>query len=380
MKNYVALSAYAAACDGVPAELRFLETAVPATVRQNVLPDGGHAERSPMYHALALLDVRVLAATGLFPDRWQPFLGDTLARMDAALCAMSLADGDIGLFNDSWFGDAPRTADLVALPDAPVRALPETGYWRLGGGGGDSVLFDCGPCGPDRNPAHAHADFLAVETTFGGARFLVDCGVPTYTAGDARDASRSAAAHNGPRLAGAEPLEFWSSFRVGRRGRAVALDTADLEDFAPLVAAGRQDGYARLGAELRRFVGLWPGNGLLIADLWTGKGSGAAAVGFLVDGGWTPSGDGFAQGDILVSIRALAGVLSPPRPVAFWPRFDEERPAHRLDVAPEAGGGPVRAAIWFGWGGGEPPDAAALESLFARLAAARNAPTRPADS
>ena len=60
MKNYVALALYASACPAVPPALSLIEHGVPATIAQNILPDGGHAERSPMYHALALVDVRVL--------------------------------------------------------------------------------------------------------------------------------------------------------------------------------------------------------------------------------------------------------------------------------------------------------------------------------
>ena len=59
MKNHVALALYAAACPAVPPALSLIEHGVPATIAQNILPDGGHAERSPMYHALALVDVQI---------------------------------------------------------------------------------------------------------------------------------------------------------------------------------------------------------------------------------------------------------------------------------------------------------------------------------
>ena len=112
---------------------------------------------------------------------------------------------------------------------------------------------------------------LSIEATVAGKRFLVDTGVPTYTAGDLRDAARSAAAHNGPRLLGEEPLEFWKSFRVGRRGYAGLLDTSRLADLAPFQTAGWQSGYAYLKTDVRRFIGMWPGRALLVADLWLGS-------------------------------------------------------------------------------------------------------------
>lgn len=374
MKNLVALSAFAAACDTVPAPLRSLETGVPRSLRQNVLADGGHAERSPMYHALALLDVRALIASGLFAESWQPALEETRARMETALAAMSLGDGEIALFNDAWLGEAPPARDLVAIPESGTQRLKDTGYVRLAGGG-DVVVFDCGPCGPDANPGHAHADFLSVETTVAGFRFLVDTGVPTYTAGHARDASRAAGAHNGPRIVGAEPIEVWASFRVGRRGRAETLDPSAFAGLAPLSAAGRQDGYAPFGVEVRRFVGLWPGRGLLVADLWRGGDPSRAATGFLVPAGWAITERGsFLQGQAEVTLAALAGTLSVPAAAPVWRRFDVEEAAHRIELAPEIRDGDARAAVLFCWSEEVPhADGAMLDDLFARLAAAEPA-------
>tara|TARA_R110002110_G_scaffold18760_3_gene78572 strand:- start:6584 stop:8371 length:1788 start_codon:yes stop_codon:yes gene_type:complete len=369
MKNYVALSAYAGMCASVPPALGLLEAAVPKSIRQNVLTDGGQAERCPMYHVLSMLDVRVLAASGLFPHAWQPALDETVSRMSAALPVMTLADGEIALMNDSWVGEAPRAdsvADTTATP--PVTRLPETGYVRLGQGG-DSVVFDCGPCGPDDNPGHAHADFLSVEATADGKRFLVDTGVPTYTAGDDRNSSRSAAAHNGPRLVGAEPIEFWKSFRVGRRGYAGALDVASPD--GAFVAAGWQSGYAHLGVDVRRAVCLWPGKGVLIADLWRGALS-KPETGFLIPSEWdVVSGTTFRQGELDLSVRALAGTLSPPRDAAHWYRFGVERTACRLSVSPETMDAAARAAVFFSWSADAAvPGADVLDRLFDDLAAA----------
>src|SRR5581483_9905432 len=120
--------------------------------------------------------------------------------------------------------------------DSGQHVLPETGYVRLGDDR-DVLIFDCGPCGLDLQPGHAHADFLSAELSIGGQRFLVDPGTPTYTESELRDRCRSAAAHNGPHVRFAEPLEFWRSFRIGRRGAAGRLSGQGL-DVAPLTCAG----------------------------------------------------------------------------------------------------------------------------------------------
>lgn len=368
MKNFVALSAYAGACAGTPTAFAFLRDAVPRSIRQNILADGGQAERCPMYHVLSMLDVRILSASALFADAWQPQIDDTVARMSAALPAMTLADGEIALMNDSWIGEAPRADSVVDLAGtAPVERISETGYVRLGRGG-DSVVFDCGPCGPDDNPGHAHADFLTVEATAAGMRFLVDTGVPTYTAGDDRNASRSAAAHNGPRLVGEEPIEFWKSFRVGRRGYAGELQMRSVDGNGILQVAGWQSGYAHLGTDIRRAVCLWPGGGLLVADLWRG-GTGDPATRFLIPDAWKCEvGPAFVQNGTRLTVQALVGKLAGPGVGSHWYRFGVAQQAHRIDVLPLAANGSTRAATFFSWSpDGFQPDDQFLEHLFGQL-------------
>lgn len=369
MKNYVALSAYAGMCATPPAAFDLLQAAVPKSIRQNILPDGGQAERCPMYHVLSMLDVRVFAASGLHPETWQPALDETIARMAAALQVMTLADGEIALMNDSWIGEAPRADSMVDTGNTPpVTRIADTGYVRLGQGG-DSVVFDCGPCGPDDNPGHAHADFLSLEATAAGKRFLVDTGVPTYTAGADRNASRSAAAHNGPRLTDAEPIEFWKSFRVGRRGYAGELGLTPPD--GALITAGWQSGYAHRGADVRRAVCLWPGRGVLIADLWRGAVS-TAETRFLIPSDWAhEAGMTFRQDGTELSVLALAGTLSAPEDAAHWYRFGVERKANRIVLKPAMVKDEARAAVYFSWArDAAVPGEDALSALFDELATA----------
>ena len=371
LKNLVALAVFSAAAGGIPPSFAFLDGAIRASLRQNVLEDGGHAERCPMYHALSVLDLEMLTAGGVVSRETGAMLTDALARMKPALSVMTHPDGDIALFNDIWLGEAPATRDLVPFTAGDgISRLRDTGYVRLGGGR-DAVLFDCGKCGPDDNPGHAHADFLSVEISIGGERFIVDPGVPTYTAGKARDASRSAAAHNGPHFAGAEPIEFWKSFRVGRRGQAWELTDARLGGIAPLWCAGAQNGYAPLGGEVRRFIGLWPGKALLIADLWTGAPGRDAASHFLVPEGWSLAAgrDGaFRKGATRVRLSCFAGKIVGIDKASCWQRFGVEQAAHRVVVQPGTSAGFRTAALWITWSDDAPePSSEALAGLFESL-------------
>ena len=376
LKNLTALVVYAAAVPALPRRWRFLHAAVPAAVAAQVLPDGGHAERSPMYHLLAQLDMQLLADAGVLSPESTQAVAAHLGAMQKALDAISLPDGDIALFNDAWLGEAPPAKAFLAPPAAPDKrgmkqALPYSGYVQLRAGA-NAVVFDCGPCGPEDNPAHAHADFLAIEATVAGRRFLVDTGVATYNAGASRDRCRSAAAHNGPRLADCEPLECWSSFRVGRGGCAYALS-----DLAPaadaLCCAGWHDGYSGLGVQVARGLALYPQQGLLIVDLWLGAAS-AAAVDFLVPAAWRPLADSRYRHDAEQAAEAtfeiLVGAAESPQPATYWPRYAAAEDATRIHVEPAAAGDQRWSVCWMGWGGDPPPaDVAAWQANLATAVA-----------
>ena len=318
LKNFVALAMY-----GIPLDPR----QVARIVGDCVLADGGHAERSPMYHVLGLLDLRVLRELGYD-------VADATLRMERALSVMSHPDGDIALFNDSWIGGAPRAADVAPIFH-DMRDLPDTGYVKLASGD-DAVIFDCGAAGPDRNPAHAHADFLSIELSVGGKRVIVDPGVATYTAGPERQECRSAAAHNGPVVVGREPLELWGSFRVGRRESARPIDDPAFGGVAPLWCAG-----ALSAPKVARWVGLFPGEGLLVCDV-------GERSRFLL------AADMPAQAVIGTLDRASG---------RRWSRYGIEEQATAITVTADAG----RAATWFGWGPRHPPEPATLERIFDAL-------------
>lgn len=348
LKNLVALAVYQASLCGT-SPFGFLEDAVCRSIRQNFLSDGGHSERSPMYHALAILDMRILNACGLqLPNR---MIAEQLPSMLKALAIMSHTDGDIALFNDAWLGEAP-VARLLGPPAVePVGILPETGYARLAGNG-DDVIFDCGACGPDSNPGHAHADFLSLENTIGGARFIVDPGVPTYSPGPLRDLCRSAAEHNGPHTSGAEPIEFWHSFRVGRRARAHWINGDALEGLAPLWVAGWHDGYRTEGIYVARWVGLWPGERLLTIDVWRGESDGRGALKFLIPASWQLSENvRLTSAARSVDCSVLHGSLSSIEKATIYTRFGEPQPAHAFAFQPTMRDDSAIAAIQWSWGG-----------------------------
>ena len=233
---------------------------------EQVLPDGGHYERSPMYHAILVADLLDLIELGAAspalgpsgtdrssgPDRWRSLV----ARMVRWLATMTHPDGGPAFFNDAALGIAPPLSALAAraaalgveLPDGAGDAAPEpsaflapSGYVRLAAGPA-ALWFDAAPVGPDHQPGHTHADTLSIELSVDGRRVLVNSGTSTYAEGEERRFERSTAAHNTVEIDGEDSSEVWAAFRVARRARPrdvrVELDRGR--------ASAAHDGYLRL--------------------------------------------------------------------------------------------------------------------------------------
>ncbi len=245
------------------AGLRVLDRQLP----EQILPDGGHFERSPMYHAIILKDMLdLLNLVAVSPGRvGAPQTGRWRAaasRMLGWLRVMTHPDGEIAFFNDAAFGVAPTLAALadyarrlgLSVPSAvseggenadpsPVIPLPDSGYARLRAGPA-ALLADVGAIGPDYLPGHAHADTLSFELSLFGQRVIVNSGTSCYGTGPERQRQRGTAAHNTVTVDGQNSSEVWGGFRVARRARPLNLRWGETVDGGWVECA--HAGYRRL--------------------------------------------------------------------------------------------------------------------------------------
>jgi len=245
-------------------------TLLEAQLNEQVLPDGGHFELSPMYHAIFLEDILdLINLSRVYPDCLPQTLMANLrhaaTRMLRWLCVMTHPDGRIALFNDAAFDIAPDQAALVAYaqrlsvtfderPLHTIEILPDSGYVRLQNARA-SVICDVACVGPDHLPAHAHADTLAFELSLDGQRILVNGGTSTYEAGPERRRQRGTAAHNTVIVDCRDSSEVWGCFRVARRARP--FDVRSEEGPGVLWLEAAHDGYRRLPGRVihrRRWV------------------------------------------------------------------------------------------------------------------------------
>ena len=190
---------------------------------EQVLDDGMHYERSPMYHLIILerlLDAHNFAkAVG---DDLEPVLKSYAVKMTGL--ALNWKDLDrIPMMQDSAYDIALSVSDVLEYSkrlleqDYPSKSndLMDSGYRRLDSG--NFTLFaNVGPISPSYQPGHAHADELNFELFYSGAPLIVDTGVSTYEKNDRRLLERSTSSHNCV-VSGTNSSDVWSGFRVGRR-------------------------------------------------------------------------------------------------------------------------------------------------------------------
>jgi len=198
--------------------------------REEILPDGMHFERSPMYHKI-ILEGLIRVAVVLKEDT---FLRQLVQDMLDAAYSMEAGLTCTPLFNDSGDNVAKRLESLLSAAQnhlglTPRRktALPSAGYyffeegpWRL--------IVDAGQPGPDYIPGHAHCDAMSFELYRDGNPFLVNCGTYAYQCRE-RSFFRSTRAHNTVQILGTEQSEVWSTFRLARRSRTKVLELREKE-------------------------------------------------------------------------------------------------------------------------------------------------------
>ena len=232
-------------------------------VREQLLPDGGQFERTPMYHALALedmLDLCNAAAAGAaaLPRGARATVASwrgAIPPMQRWLEAMCHPDGEIALFNDAAIGVAPRPSELqgyarrLGFPAPPLEGavtwLRDSGYVRVAQDDAVAIL-DVAPIGPDHLPGHAHADTLTFELSIAGRRVLVNSGASLYAPGTERERQRGTAAHNTVVVDGENSSEVWSAFRVARRARPEGVE---VDEGPPPRIRCAHGGYRRLAGQ-----------------------------------------------------------------------------------------------------------------------------------
>lgn len=209
--------------------LTFCAKELISQIRTQFFADGGHFERSPMYH-LEMLDA--VEAVRLANRRLLQFAEPESrltkqARILETLCedkvpllrdwlaVMTHPDGKIAQFNDATLcaGISRQGRTMNYLLDSSgffVRRTDDSYF-----------VMSCGEPAPAFQPGHTHCDIMSFELSLNHKRCIVDTGIGSYQNAKIREECRRTSAHNLPLIEHAEQSDIWAQFRIGKRAEVV---------------------------------------------------------------------------------------------------------------------------------------------------------------
>ncbi len=232
-------------------------------ITEQILPDGGNFELSPMYHNIILEGILELYSLSLTNKQLLSFK-DVLNRKAINMLdfskSMSHPDGEVSFFNDSAIGIAPnyrhlesyaKTLNLTVEPkltNIGGRFYNDSGYCILENMNA-KIILDIAKVGPDYLPGHAHADTLSFEASFYGFRVFVNSGTSVYGSAEERLRQRKTFAHNTVQINNMDSSEVWGGFRVASRAYP-EINEMSINSSISKVSASH-NGYFRLNNKVK---------------------------------------------------------------------------------------------------------------------------------
>ena len=231
-------------------------------LKDQILQDGGHFEKSPMYHAIILEDIldiiNLSNNNSILPSDFREQLIETAEKMLSWLNIMSYKNGETPNFNDNANNISHNIIDISKYAkrlgiktfkpikknsELTIKDLNHSGFFRIDQPNVTSFL-DVGSIGAPYIAGHAHADTLSFETSFFDQRFFVNLGVSTYETSKRRLLERSTKSHNTVEINKKNSSDVWSSFRVASRASTFDLKTKKLK--RKFIISCKHDGYNKI--------------------------------------------------------------------------------------------------------------------------------------
>jgi uncharacterized heparinase superfamily protein len=168
-------------------------------VQRQILPDGGHADRSPE----SLLDAYrclTMVHDGLGVANQEPphAIRNARDRIAPMLRFFRHGDGKLSLFHGGQESDPRMIEGLLARDEVrgqPFHHARHSGYQRLVAGR-TATQMDCGGLPAESFSVAAHASCLAFELSSGPGRLVVNCGAGGADHADWEEPLRATAAHS----------------------------------------------------------------------------------------------------------------------------------------------------------------------------------------
>jgi hypothetical protein len=269
-------------------------------IQEQYLPNGGHFERSPMYHCIlveGLLDTCVYLESSGRGSEW---LQSALEKMCAWTEAIRCPDGTFPLFNDAALGISADPDEVIGNAERMIayrrrkaaESVRNCDAFYVLDAGAFFCAVDGAPIGPSYNPGHAHSDNFTYELFFRGKRLVADAGTFSYDPGPSRQLFRSTRAHNTVLVNDLEQSEVWGGFRVARRSNPHLSRAGESGGLLVFQGAYRNQAAPALGIVHERLLVACPDRWVLVWDTVEGRGDILAENNIYLGPGWSLSETG----------------------------------------------------------------------------------------
>lgn len=272
-------------------------------LKNQILDDGGHEERTASYHVVILDKLVELACFLQILESQRPFwLVQNIKKMSKWLESILLDKNILPRFNDSALNACPPPEDVLKFANSYLDKinysnsgirlilinlikkkkncqkliiqkkelidLPCTGWTIVRLGKFWEFTFKNGISCPKHLPAHAHSDLLSFDIFYKGLPVIAEAGTSIYENGAVREFERSGKSHNILQLAPfkgntfskkkikwIEPIEVWDSFRAARKANIINRSAKKIKkDFFQI--SGSHDGFKKYGAFHERYINI----------------------------------------------------------------------------------------------------------------------------
>lgn len=229
---------------GRPTRLRRALDRFLREVDAQILPDGGHVERSGRAQFTALR--YLIEARDALRDADLDVPNELQSAIDRAAPMLRFfrhADNKFALFNGAVEDDAARIEHALGRAEAkgrPPVSAPYVGFQRLQAGR-TLIIMDAGPPAAPGMDDDAHAGTLSFEMSHGKERLIVNCGTYRGPSVEWRAMTRATAAHSTLVVADHNSSQVLPEGGLGRRAHDVTCERA--EDKGSQWIEASHDGY-----------------------------------------------------------------------------------------------------------------------------------------
>lgn len=271
-------------------------------LKEQILDDGGHFERSAAYHFLILDRLIELACViEIIKNQRIKWLELSIYKMTIWSKKVRANNKILPPFNDSvkdicpdiekvlnfaecfLYGKFYKFKDIrmmllkhidldlnnfkfnkIKIPSMKLIDLPFTGWSILRLNKHWEFSFKNGISGPRYLPAHSHSDLLSFNLYYDSTPIFIETGTSIYESGEIRSFERSGKAHNVLQLAKlnqkgkfdwVEPVQVWNSFRAARKSSLIIRKVEEINTNEFCLLAGH-NGFNSIGVDYKRKINL----------------------------------------------------------------------------------------------------------------------------